>query len=99
MQFTRYLLTWLQFSEDSEDSYFQDPDGKELVPGSAPQPQRQTRKDAEVQGTSLTYVIPIDPQVGVWGMMKRIGRWRTEGWSSLFKGESTRTQPSWCSRR
>ena len=31
-------------------------------------------------------IIAYGPADGVWGMMKRVGRWRTEGWISLWKG-------------
>jgi len=83
-----------QETSDSEDSYFHDPDTIVETQGTALRPatvagQRHSRKEAETDGhspASLNYMMPIGPSNGVWGMMKRVGRWRSEGWSSLFKG-------------
>jgi hypothetical protein len=81
-------------SSDSEDSYFHDPDAStqhrttarthEVKLG-----QRHPRNEPNAQSRKLLpsdFVIPLGPSNGVWGMIKRVGRWRTEGWSSLFKG-------------
>jgi len=38
------------------------------------------------EGTRPEYIIPVGSADGVWGMMKRIGRFRPEGWLSLWKG-------------
>jgi hypothetical protein len=32
------------------------------------------------------YIIPVGSASGVWGMMKRVGRFRGEGWFALWKG-------------
>ena len=41
----------------------------------------------EMHGTKPEWIIPVVVQGGVWDMMKTIGRWKGEGWSSLWKGE------------
>jgi len=38
------------------------------------------------EGTRPEYIIPVGSANGVWGMMKRIGRFRGEGWLALWKG-------------
>lgn len=44
------------------------------------------------EGTRPEYIIPISSSDGVWGMVKRIGRFNAEGWLALFKGKlSTRS--------
>jgi len=40
-------------------------------------------------GTRPEYIIPISSSDGVWGMVKRVGRFNAEGWLALFKGESS----------
>jgi mitochondrial fusion and transport protein UGO1 len=84
-------------SDTSEDSYFQDPSGthsgaSRFVP--EPKVPRITDEDGYVvrrsiveDGTRPEYVIPIGPQDGVWGMVKRVGRFQTEGWLGLWKGK------------
>jgi hypothetical protein len=43
------------------------------------------------EGTRPEHIIPVSSSDGVWGMVKRIGRFNAEGWLALFKGElSTR---------
>ncbi|KAJ4476598.1 mitochondrial carrier domain-containing protein [Lentinula aciculospora] len=67
---------------DSEDeSYFADP--------GAPTSTRARRAEyqhALYEDSLPEYIIPVGPQDGVWGMMKRIGRFRGEGWLALWKG-------------
>jgi len=38
------------------------------------------------ESTRPDYVIPVGSADGVWGMMKKIGRFRGEGWIALWKG-------------
>jgi hypothetical protein len=38
------------------------------------------------EGTRPEYIIPVGSADGVWGMMKRVGRFRSEGWLALWKG-------------
>ncbi|GAA5949336.1 hypothetical protein JCM21900_005610 [Sporobolomyces salmonicolor] len=40
-------------------------------------------------GTKPEWVMPIVVQGGVWDMIKAVGRWKGEGWSSLWKGQLT----------
>lgn len=40
------------------------------------------------EGTIPEYVIPLGSADGTWGMMKRLGRFKPEGWLSLWKGMS-----------
>ncbi|KAK4703513.1 hypothetical protein P7C70_g2702, partial [Phenoliferia sp. Uapishka_3] len=43
----------------------------------------------EALGTKPEWVMPVVVQGGVWDMMKTLGRWKGEGWSSLWKGQLT----------
>jgi mitochondrial fusion and transport protein UGO1 len=36
--------------------------------------------------TRPEYIIPVGSAAGVWGMIKRLGRFRGEGWLALWKG-------------
>ena len=38
------------------------------------------------EGTQPEYIIPVGSADGVWGMIKRVGRFRSEGWLALWKG-------------
>ena len=38
------------------------------------------------EGTRPEYIIPVSSSDGVWGMVKRVGRFNAEGWLALFKG-------------
>ena len=40
------------------------------------------------EGTRPEYIIPVGSASGVWDMIKRIGRFRGEGWLALWKGSS-----------
>lgn len=44
------------------------------------------RQSVLEEGTLPEYVIPVGSADGVWGMMKRLGRFRPEGWLALWKG-------------
>lgn len=41
------------------------------------------------EGTRPEYIIPVSSSDGVWGMVKRVGRFNAEGWLALFKGEQS----------
>ncbi|BGP59795.1 hypothetical protein NBRC10512v2_001091 [Rhodotorula toruloides] len=43
----------------------------------------------EVFGTRPEWIMPIVVQGGVWDMIKAVGRWKGEGWASLWKGQLT----------
>jgi fusion and transport protein UGO1 len=70
-------------SDSGEDeSYFADPEAttsSREIPRNDHPPIRDDDSRPE-------YIIPVGPQDGVWGMMKRIGRFRGEGWLALWKG-------------
>ena len=38
------------------------------------------------ESTRPDYVIPVGSVNGVWGMMKKLGQFRGEGWFALWKG-------------
>jgi mitochondrial fusion and transport protein UGO1 len=38
------------------------------------------------ESTRPDYVIPVGSVNGVWGMMKKLGQFRGEGWLALWKG-------------
>ncbi|KAF8898445.1 mitochondrial carrier domain-containing protein [Infundibulicybe gibba] len=75
----------------NEDSYFADP-------GITPTARRPTprlladdqgyvvRRSVLEEGTRPEYIIPVGSANGAWGMIKRIGRFRGEGWLALWKG-------------
>lgn len=37
-------------------------------------------------GTKPEWIMPVVVQGGVWEMMKTVGKWKGEGWASLWKG-------------
>ncbi|GAA6003351.1 hypothetical protein JCM10207_000289 [Rhodosporidiobolus poonsookiae] len=43
----------------------------------------------EALGTKPEWIMPIVVQGGVWDMIKAVGRWKGEGWASLWKGQLT----------
>ncbi|GAA5989139.1 hypothetical protein JCM11641_007608 [Rhodosporidiobolus odoratus] len=43
----------------------------------------------EMLGTKPEWIMPIVVQGGVWDMIKAVGRWKGEGWASLWKGQLT----------
>ncbi|KAF9535477.1 mitochondrial carrier [Crepidotus variabilis] len=74
-----------------EDAYFADP---HAPPSSrTPAPRARTddqgyviRRSVLEEGTRPEYIIPVGSADGVWGMMKRVGGFRAEGWIALWKG-------------
>lgn len=40
-------------------------------------------------GTKPEWIMPVVVQGGVWDMIKTVGRWKGEGWASLWKGQLT----------
>ena len=78
-------------SSNDNDSYFADPNG---VPTHRPLTSRGrtdeqgyvVRRSVLEEGTRPEYIIPVGSADGVWGMMKRVGRFRPEGWLALWKG-------------
>ena len=38
------------------------------------------------EGATPEYVMPVGLADGTWGMIKQLGRFRSEGWLSLWKG-------------
>ncbi|KAI0318988.1 mitochondrial carrier domain-containing protein [Amylostereum chailletii] len=80
-----------ELSDDSgEDSYFADPasSGPSRYPAPRPADERGyiVRKSVLEEGTRPEYVIPVGSADGVWGMIKRLGRFQNEGWLALWKG-------------
>lgn len=47
------------------------------------------------EGTRPEFIIPVGSADGVWGMMKRVGRFRFEGWLSLWKGMCINLLPTY----
>ncbi|KAE9395948.1 mitochondrial carrier [Gymnopus androsaceus JB14] len=68
---------------DEDDSYFADPEATSTTSREIPRNDHAPIRD---EGSRPEYIIPVGPQDGVWGMMKRIGRFRSEGWLALWKG-------------
>ncbi|GAA6001800.1 uncharacterized protein JCM10292_005915 [Rhodotorula paludigena] len=50
---------------------------------------QRTGVEDEALGTKPEWVMPIVVQGGVWDMIKAVGRWKGEGWASLWKGQLT----------
>ena len=79
-------------SSNENDSYFADPTAEK-----PPRPLRPAdeagyiiRQSLLDEGTQPEYVIPVGSADGPWSMIKRVGRFRPEGWLALFKGASSR---------
>ncbi|KAF9650686.1 mitochondrial carrier [Thelephora ganbajun] len=72
------------------DSYFADPSNPNPVRYTRPRPVDErgyvVRRSVMEEGTRPEYIIPVSSSDGVWGMVKRIGRFDAEGWLALFKG-------------
>ncbi|KAJ7169502.1 mitochondrial carrier domain-containing protein [Mycena filopes] len=80
----------LSESDNDNDSYFADPSA---APNAGFPPLRPTdeqgyviRRSVLEEGTRPEYIIPVGSANGVWGMMRRVGRFRGEGWLALWKG-------------
>lgn len=52
---------------------------------------RRSGVDDEMLGTKPEWTMPIVVQGGVWDMIKAVGKWKGEGWASLWKGQSRQT--------
>lgn len=50
----------------------------------------RTGVNDDALGTKPEWVMPVVVQGGVWDMMKTLGRWKGEGWWSLWKGAFAR---------
>ena len=88
-----------QISDADDDAYFADPNASRHTNSNnatniRPPPPRSRvdehgyiiRRSVLEEGTRPEYIIPVGSAGGVWEMMKRVGRHRTEGWLSLWKG-------------
>ena len=82
-------------STDTDESYFRDPTnapalrkthrrGRPSASSIAVSHGRQRRASDALQ--LPPHIIPYGPADGVFGMMKRVVAWKTEGWLSLWKG-------------
>ncbi|TBU64737.1 mitochondrial carrier [Dichomitus squalens] len=75
-------------SSIENDSYFADPTAEK--PPRPPRPADEggyiIRQSLLEEGTQPEYVIPVGSADGTWAMMKRVGRFRAEGWLALWKG-------------
>lgn len=65
------------------------------MPTAKAEPRRQVRLTDEEgyplhrpmdQITRPSYIIPAGPSDGVWGMMRRVAAWKSEGYLALWKG-------------
>lgn len=100
------VLIWLIFvcqaSEDSSDeAYFQDPSSS--APSYPPPKLRLADEEGYIvrrsvleEATRPEYVMPLSNTYGVWGMIKKIVRWRNEGWFALWKGNDTKARTISC---
>ncbi|KAG5728557.1 hypothetical protein E4T56_gene19633 [Termitomyces sp. T112] len=77
-------------SDSSEDdSYFADPQAgpaRRAAPWPTDEQGYVMRRSVLEEGTRPEYIIPVGSANGVWGMMKRIGSFRGEGYLALWKG-------------
>ncbi|KAG2023598.1 hypothetical protein CC2G_001232 [Coprinopsis cinerea AmutBmut pab1-1] len=78
----------LSDSSNDNDSYFADPNAP---PSNRPLHRTDEqgyviRRSVLEEGTRPEYIIPVGSADGVWDMMKRVGRFRPEGWLALWKG-------------
>ncbi|KAJ7356974.1 mitochondrial carrier domain-containing protein [Mycena albidolilacea] len=79
----------LSDSSNDNDSYFTDPNATPRIGFSAsrqPDEQGHVRRSVLEEGTRPEYIIPVGSANGVWGMMRRVGHFRGEGWLALWKG-------------
>lgn len=81
-------------TSNENDSYFADPhtldegSRSSIPPMPADERGYIIRQSVLEEATMPEYVIPVGSAAGTWGMMKRLGRFRPEGWLSLWKGTS-----------
>lgn len=77
-----------ELSDDNDDeSYFADPNSAGPARHHAPAHDALSPpRHAVLQDGRPEYIIPVGSADGVWGMIKRVGRFRLEGWLSLWKG-------------
>ncbi|KAJ3749950.1 mitochondrial carrier domain-containing protein [Lentinula detonsa] len=68
-------------TDSGDDSYFADPEAP-----TSTHVRKEEYQHALYEDSRPEYVMPVEPQDGVWGMIKRIGRFRGEGWLALWKG-------------
>jgi len=87
----------LSDSSNENDAYFADPSKLEAEAETRPAPRLAdergyvVRQSVLEEGTIPEYVMPTGTADGTWGMMKQLGRFRSEGWLSLWKGLLTTT--------
>jgi fusion and transport protein UGO1 len=53
------------------------------------------RRSVLEESTRPEYIIPVGSADGVWGMIKRVGRFKGEGWLALWKGTLFAVTRSW----
>ena len=77
----------------NDDSYFTDPAASASMPRKYPATRLSDeqgyiiRRSVHEQGTRPEFVMPLGSADGVWGMIKRVAKFRGEGWLALWKGE------------
>jgi len=78
--------------ESSDEAYFRD--SMSLTPSRYPAAKLRladeegyvVRRSVMEEETRPEYVMPVTNLNGVWSMIKKIARWRNEGWLALWKG-------------
>ncbi|TFY53489.1 hypothetical protein EVJ58_g9426 [Rhodofomes roseus] len=79
------------------ETYFADPSKLEAEGETLPPPRVADERGYVVRQSVLDeaatpeYVMPLGSADGTWGMIKQLGRFRSEGWLSLWKGLLTTT--------
>ncbi|KAJ7770831.1 mitochondrial carrier domain-containing protein [Mycena maculata] len=80
----------LSDSSNDNDSYFADPNATPQAGFPTLRPTDEqgyvARRSVLEESTRPEYIIPVGSANGVWGMMRRVGRFRGEGWLALWKG-------------
>ncbi|TEB35109.1 mitochondrial carrier [Coprinellus micaceus] len=77
----------LSDSSGEGDSYFADPNAPRHQPALRTDEQGYViRRSVLEEGTRPEYIIPVGSADGTWAMLKRVGRFRGEGWLALWKG-------------
>ncbi|POY76074.1 hypothetical protein BMF94_0797 [Rhodotorula taiwanensis] len=84
--------------EGDAEAYFEDlqnasgPSFQPPMPARPTSPSGYLRRSGvedEALGTKPEWTMPIVVQGGVWDMIKAVGKWKGEGWASLWKGQLT----------